>query len=613
MNEFGVLGYWTENLEYTNWECGLFISSVPQADSRFAIAGTVPTSVTLSGLEPFSTQYGPPIMYIFSGTSGAPSLAATVTASSVNSGGASATFPLPSSLPQGGYFFVTENMASTGEYGFNSWNLYSIASSQTITGNPFGVSVGAMTDAYQGSNFVPLENAPIPGYWVGFAGSNYETFPVISLYSSNQVLINGTAVEVGPNPTAVTTYPSAAVTATINSSSMVRTDTYSGNTRAVVANSGSNTVSVLDIINDVVLFNVPVGNQPVALSVSSDGSTAYVANYTDSTVTQVNLNYGTATATIAVGGQPTSVALTAAGTLWVGGAGFLSQMNTQPMSVVATVPVSNKTIIALGFSDSVNQLVATSVDTGGNVYADEINPSTVQAGGTYSTLASHTVSSVGTYGTVQAYTATLASARRGNPININQVGAPPLVVQDGWAVVTATPTGFTITDITGQVVLVSETTPSPVTAIAVDSQLNVAYLTMPDSNTLLTVPLPGTNANTNASSPSFTVTAIPNGSTTLSLGHSMNYTINVSPVNGFTGPVALSASWLPAGVTASFSPASINTSGSATLTLTSAYSTSTFIGNSNVTITGTSGGLAIPDSFPITTQPLQYKGACGVQ
>jgi hypothetical protein len=91
---------------------------------------------------------------------------------------------------------------------------------------------------------------------------------------------------------------------------------------------------------------------------------------------------------------------------------------------------------------------------------------------------------------VQAYSATLASA---NLINPNQAGAPPLVVQDGWAVVTATPTGFTITDITGHVVLVSETTPSPVTAIAVDSKLNVAYLVMPDSNTLLTVPLPGTN------------------------------------------------------------------------------------------------------------------------
>jgi hypothetical protein len=121
---------------------------------------------------------------------------------------------------------------------------------------------------------------------------------------------------------------------------------------------------------------------------------------------------------------------------------------------------------------------------------------TVTAGGAYTPLASKMVSSVGSYfnqnvkAMTQSFTSTLASA---STINPNQVGAPPLVVQDGWAVVTATPTGFTISDITGQVVLVSERTPSPVTAIAVDSKLNVAYLVMPDSNTLLTVPLPGTN------------------------------------------------------------------------------------------------------------------------
>ena len=73
----------------------------------------------------------------------------------------------------------------------------------------------------------------------------------------------------------------------------------------------------------------------------------------------------------------------------------------------------------------------------------------------------------------------------------SQLGTPPLVVQDGWAVVSATPTGFTITDTSGHTVLVSETTPSPVTGIAVDTNLNAAYLVMPDSNTLLTVPLPG--------------------------------------------------------------------------------------------------------------------------
>ncbi len=362
------------------------------------------------------------------------------------------------------------------------------------------MSVGAQTDAYTvcteattalvAPAAAPAVRPIIPPIPQCNSYSVYETFPVVSLYSLDEVLVGGTAVSVGANPTAVATYTAGSVSKYEGGVP----HSYSGTTQAVVANSGSNTISILDIVNDDLLFNVTVGNQPVALAVSSDGSTAYVANYTDGTVTQVNLTAGTVTATIAVGPQPTSVALTSAGILWVGGVGFLAELNTNPMSVVATEPVAGKSIIALGYSDSVNQLVATTVDTSGNVYADEISPSTFQAGGVYAPLASNVVSSVGTHSVeseaVQAYTATLAGA---NLININQVGAPPLVVQDGWAVVTATPTGFTITDITGQVVLVSETTPSPITAIAADSKLNVVYLVMPDSNTLLTVPLPGTN------------------------------------------------------------------------------------------------------------------------
>jgi len=167
------------------------------------------------------------------------------------------------------------------------------------------------------------------------------------------------------------------------------------------------------------------------------------------------------------------------------------------MSLVATQSTVGKTIAALGFSDAENELVVTSTDTSGNVNVDEVNPSTVQPGSLYTTVASHTVSTLGTYlnpqtqTQVQAFTATMATSP--TPINSNLPGAPPLVVQDGWAVVTATPTGFTITDLSGHDVLVSETTPSPIAAIAVDSKLNVVYLTMPDSNTLLTVPLPGTN------------------------------------------------------------------------------------------------------------------------
>lgn len=487
-NEFGDLGVQTANLSSVDWQCGQNLTSMPGADSRFAFAGSVPASVTLSGQQPFSTQYGMPILYAFTGTGAAPKLAATITASSVSSGGATATFPLGNSLPQGGYFFVTENKNSTGGYDFNSWNLYTIAGSQTIAGNPFGVSVGAQT-----INYLETNSCVRPA--VKTTSSTSITFPAVSLYSSNEVSISGSIIGVGSNPTAIAAYQSLPVTINFGSGCDTGKYTYTGTTRAIVTNSGGNTVTVLDIVNNKVFTTITVGTQPVAIVTAADGSAAYVANYKDNTVSRIDLTTDTVTSTVAVGGSPTSVSLTSAGILWVGGAGFLTQINTSTMAVAGTESVAGKTIIALGYSDSLNELIATSVDTSNNVIADEINPATFQSGGTYTTMASHTISTLGTYTQpsgqiVRAFTSTLA-----NNTSISSIltGAPPLVVQDGWAVVTATPTGFTITDASGHVVLVSETTPSPVTAIAVDAKLNVAYLTMPDSNTMLTVPLPGTN------------------------------------------------------------------------------------------------------------------------
>jgi hypothetical protein len=300
--------------------------------------------------------------------------------------------------------------------------------------------------------------------------------------------------------------------------------------------------------------------------------------------------------------------------------GFLTQINTQNMSVVVTQSTAGKTIAALGFSDAENELIATTMNSSGGVNVDEVSPSSAQSGSAYATVASHQVSTLGTYlnpttqTQVRGFTATLAQSQV--LVSTNQVGAPPLVVQDGWAVVSAMPTGFTVTDASRHVVLVSETTPSPIAAIAVDSNLNVAYLTMPDSNTLLTVPLPGSGmSGTNTATGSFAVTATNNNptQTAISLGHSMNYTISVSPTNGFTGTVALWVDGLPAGVTASLSSASITASGSATLTLTAAYSNATSIGGSTVSITGTSGGIAQSVAIPLTTRPLQYRGYCSVQ
>jgi len=116
--------------------------------------------------------------------------------------------------------------------------------------------------------------------------------------------------------------------------------------------------------------------------------------------------------------------------------------------------------------------------------------------------------------------------------------------------------------------------------------------------------------------PGFSITATNNNpsQTALSLGHSMSYAINASALDGFSGTVALSVSGLPTGVTAKLSAPSIttSTSGSVTLTLTSAYSTSTYIGNSTISVTGSSGSMAVPASIPLTTRPLQYAGQCNV-
>jgi hypothetical protein len=116
--------------------------------------------------------------------------------------------------------------------------------------------------------------------------------------------------------------------------------------------------------------------------------------------------------------------------------------------------------------------------------------------------------------------------------------------------------------------------------------------------------------------PGFSITATNNNpsQTALSLGHSMSYAINVSALDGFNGTVALSVGGLPTGVTAKLSAPSIttSTSGSVTLTLTSAYSTSTYIGNSTISVTGSSGSMAVPASIPLTTRPLQYAGQCNV-
>lgn len=88
-------------------------------------------------------------------------------------------------------------------------------------------------------------------------------------------------------------------------------------------------VSVLDLVNDMVITTIPVGNFPDRMAGLPDGSTVYAANYRDSTVSVIDTSTNTVTATIGVNACPWGLAATADGkTLIVG-----SECSTDILSI----------------------------------------------------------------------------------------------------------------------------------------------------------------------------------------------------------------------------------------------------------------------------------------
>jgi hypothetical protein len=93
----------------------------------------------------------------------------------------------------------------------------------------------------------------------------------------------------------------------------------------------------------------------------------------------------------------------------------------------------------------------------------------------------------------------------------------------------------------------------------------------------------------------FSISASPN-SVTVAQGSSGTSTITITPSNGFSGNVTLSASGLPSGVTAIFNPNPATTTSTLTLTATATAATGTV----TVTISGTSGALTNSTNLSLT-------------
>jgi hypothetical protein len=105
--------------------------------------------------------------------------------------------------------------------------------------------------------------------------------------------------------------------------------------------------------------------------------------------------------------------------------------------------------------------------------------------------------------------------------------------------------------------------------------------------------------STCAGTPNFELSPSPS-SLTITQGSNGTSTITITPQNGFSGNVTLSASGLPSGVTAAFSPNPASTT--STLTLTASGTAAT--GTVTVTIKGTSGALTNTTTLSLTVNPV---------
>ena len=130
------------------------------------------------------------------------------------------------------------------------------------------------------------------------------------------------------------------VTATITVGSKPRGVAVSPDgTTAYVANSFSNTVSVINTTTNTVTTTITVGTRPRGVAVSPDGTTAYVTNNTANTVSVINTTTNAVTATITVGTSPYGVAVSPDGT-----EAYVTNTGSNNVSVINTTTNAVDTI-----------------------------------------------------------------------------------------------------------------------------------------------------------------------------------------------------------------------------------------------------------------------------
>jgi hypothetical protein len=457
-------------------------------DARFVLSGSTPATMTAGSTQPLTAAGGLPHMEVFDRNGNQVS---DLTAIAVSSDGTKATFGFPkqssgAALVPDMYSAAIVNQTSPAVFHNAGPNYFVIGATSSYPG-AFGVDAADVTStttitcpgtglAVASPTTVAVPILPPPCKPQSFRTTMSK--PLVTEYYANQVSYFGRLMPVGTRPVAIKAYGHASV---VDSNDGDTIQSHTGPARAIVVNSGSNNITVLDLTKYLIAVNIPVGIQPMAVTLNSGATMAYVASAGSGTVSEIDLTSLSVTRTAAVGAGAQSIATDPSGSaVWVGGSGYLKKVSLSTFTVVATQTI-NGSVNSLAASSGQNSLaytvVANCCGTSSSFVANEMS-----LGGSFAPTA-YTLSSAMSYATF-----TMNGTLPAGPV---VPGATQVSAQFGNGLAaSATPTGFVIYDLVSHNEFLRVNTSTPVRGIASDPNNWEAYFTLPDSNQIITVPLP---------------------------------------------------------------------------------------------------------------------------
>ncbi|MGC2510164.1 MAG: YncE family protein, partial [Acidobacteriaceae bacterium] len=178
--------------------------------------------------------------------------------------------------------------------------------------NSAGLATGIETTTNTPSSNLPLGLCPVFGV---MSPDNRRVF-VLNQGSGTVSVIDSQQNQIDKSANLIANQPGVPAGQIAVGQNPVWADIYSTGSILAVANAGSNTLTLINISEDVygndspnfgkIIATVPVGSEPSSVSILQDGTRAYVANRGDGTVSVVSLTSNTVTTTISLPQEPCS-------------------------------------------------------------------------------------------------------------------------------------------------------------------------------------------------------------------------------------------------------------------------------------------------------------------